>query len=135
MLKYWDAVTHLRYRPQILTRAHYTCGPSTYHPRHVTPHTSAHVASCHALAPPAPRVGHSGAAMWPQCRVATRCGPTRHVSLRVPRQLPLATSACTLVKTPFFTNLNRKIQFKNQINSEKMHKTSEIHNLKYTTPF
>ena len=43
--------------------------------------------------------GHPGAATWPQCRVATRVGPARHVTLAcVPRQPPLRHHAC---KTPF----------------------------------
>ena len=88
------------------------------------------VASCHASAPPAPRVGHPGSATWPQCRVAPWVGPARHVSRR------LATSAPTGNKTPpFFTILLIENPNKNQIKFRKIHKTSKIHISQNTTPF
>ena len=52
---------------------------------HVVPLTGVRVASCHTLAPPTPCAGHPGSATWPQCRVAPRGGPVRHVSCRSPR--------------------------------------------------
>ena len=57
----------------------------------------------HGCAPCASCAGHPGAATWPQCRVATRGGPARHVILWVLRQVSLrvATSAPTGNKTPF----------------------------------
>ena len=41
--------------------------------------------------------GHPGAAMWPQCRVATRVGPARHVTLvREPRHPADKTPFCDI---------------------------------------
>ena len=47
--------------------------------------TGIRVASYHVSAPPAPRAGHPGSTTWPQCRVAPRGGPARHVSRRSQR--------------------------------------------------
>ena len=83
-----------------VTRAHYTRGPSTCEPSATwrptrAPTWTVRVASCHASSPPAPRMGRPGSATRPQCHVAPRVGPARHVSRR------LATSAPTGNKTPF----------------------------------
>ena len=77
---------------------------------HGRPRGPVPMASCHASAPPAPRAGHPGSATWPQCRVAPRGGPARHVSarnFRSPRQH-------LQVKTPFFAIFLIKILNKNQ---------------------
>ena len=87
------------------------------HLRTLMPHGAPHrrprgpvrVASCHASAPLAARVGRPGSATWPQCRVAPRVGPARHVSRR------LATSAPTGKKSPFFAILLIEKSNKNQI--------------------
>ena len=94
---------------------------------HVAPHTGAHVAAwppCHVAAPLcASYAGHPGSATWPQCRVAPRGGPARHVSRRLPCQrLQVKTSFCD-----FFN--------KNQIKIQKFLKCSEIHISQNTTPF
>ena len=101
---------------------------------HVAPHTGAQVAEwppCHLAAPAlcASCAGHPGAATWPQCRVATQVGPACHVSCRV------ATSAPTSNKTSFFAILLIENPNKNQIKFKKIHKTSEIHISRNTTPF
>ena len=124
---------HLHYRPKYLTRANYSCGPSTYQPTYqVAPHTGAHVdpcggvASCHVAAP--------------LCASYAPCGPPGlcHVA-SVPRRtfevVPCATSApsaparhvITCGKfTPLFRDLNKrnspKNHFKNQIKFKKRHK-------------
>ena len=77
--------------PPLLPRPTIPVGPLTCHPYlprgtpHGRPRGPVRVAACHASAPPAPRAGGPGFATWPQCRVAPRGGPTRHVSCHSPR--------------------------------------------------
>ena len=111
MLKYRGAVTHLRYRPQLLTRAHYTRRPSICEPSYATwrpswcPRGPVRVASCHASAPSAPRAGRS----W-LCHVAS---VPRRIHPLVPRATsarrlgPLATSS-PAVSSPLFHDLNKE---------------------------
>ena len=73
----------------------------------VAPVTGVRVACCHASPPLAPRLGHLGYAKWPQCRVAPRGGPARHVSRRSPRH-PAG-------KNPFFRDFKIENTSKNQI--------------------
>ena len=69
---------------------------------HVAPQTGAHVAawpSCHVAAPLcASCAAHPGSATWPQCRVAPRGGPARHVSRRHVTLVPDVSFSC-VVKT------------------------------------
>ena len=122
MLQYRDAVTHLRYRPQLLIKAHYTRGPSICKtPCHVVPHTGAHVnprccvALCHVAAPCASCAPLGLPAALPRGLRAVsrpRGGPARHV---LARRLPRSPRQHLQVNTPFLRFLNKKIQLKKQI--------------------
>ena len=112
VLKYRGAVTYLPYRPQNLTRAHYTRGPSICKPTcHVAPpHERPRALRCRVALPPRggalrllrPAWATRGPATWPQSRVASARWS------RVPRvgslASPLTTSAPT-GKYPLFVVL------------------------------
>ena len=60
--------------------------------------------------------GHIGAATWPQCRVATRVSPARHVTLALePHQPPRHPAG----KTPFAIFLIRNSIYKSNKNRKK----------------
>ena len=72
-------------------------------------------------------VGHLGDATSPQCRVATRVGPARHLTLaHAPRQPPPGLGrhvTCRYVKPFFCEFLIRNSIYKSIKNPKKMHKT------------
>ena len=92
MFKYCGAVTHLRYRPQFLTRAPlypWALHMPTHMPRgapHGHPRGPIRMASCHTSAPPAPRAGQ----LW-LCHVASM---PRRIHAVVPRTTSAAVWAC-----------------------------------------
>ena len=95
--------------PSLLPGSHYTRGPSYCHPYlprgalHGRPHGPVRVASCHASAPPAPRVGQ----LW-LCHVAS-VSRRIHALSRMPRQLiAWASSPCHHL----FRDLNKEKHLK-----------------------
>ena len=108
--KMWGAVTHLRYRPQFLTRAHYTRGPSICQPsvtwRPTRASTWTRVVAwppCHEAAPPCTSCAPRGprAALPRGLRAASYpCGgPAHHVSAR---RLPHSPRQHLQVNIPLF---------------------------------